>query len=107
MGRLRTPRGIGQPLSRLALPALSWLVLLGCGLLAIQTSERRPQLTVVCSSIEELCQDWAREFSSASGVEVSMVRMSTGAAGWIGSVSATSTSRHLVLVQHGTIDLDA
>ncbi len=80
MGRLRTPRGIGQPLSRLVLPALAWLVLLGCGLLAIQTGERRPQLTVVCSSIEELCQDWAREFSSASGVEVSMVRMSTGEA---------------------------
>ncbi|GAA1391637.1 ABC transporter substrate-binding protein [Luteococcus peritonei] len=70
-----------QPTARRLLrPALLWLLLLGLGLAAVGTQHGRPQLRVVCSSIEDLCQEWAHDFASSHGVEVSMVRMSSGEA---------------------------
>ncbi|WP_420176293.1 extracellular solute-binding protein [Luteococcus sp. OSA5] len=57
-----------------------WLALLLVGVLVVGVPGRGPRLGVVCSSIEDICQQWARGFTEATGVGVDMVRMSSGQA---------------------------
>lgn len=71
--RIRRRRG-------LAVVATTWLALLGLGLGAVRGSSPTAGITVLCSSIEDLCQEWAREFTVRTGVPVATVRMSSGEA---------------------------
>lgn len=64
-----------------------WLaaVLVAAGI--VLADQRRPALRVVCSSIEDLCREWARGYTRRTGTPVAMVRMSSGEA-------LTRISRH-------------
>lgn len=55
-----------------------WLTLLAAGL--IGTWRQQPQLRIVCSSIDELCQEWGRDFTRHTGIPTSVVRLSSGQA---------------------------
>ena len=74
--RSRHRRRIVAATVALVVPAvlLAWsgAVVVGAG------SQR--SIAVLCSSIEDLCREWAAAFTAASGVEVAMVRLSTGEA---------------------------
>lgn len=57
-----------------------WLALLAGGGAVIARADRSPVLSVVCSSIEDLCREWGRDFTQRTGLRVSVVRMSSGQA---------------------------
>ncbi len=59
---------------------LLYLSLLGCGLVGIAHTTGSRSISVLCSSIEELCRDWAQGFTERTGIDVVMVRLSTGEA---------------------------
>ncbi|ROR55251.1 iron(III) transport system substrate-binding protein [Luteococcus japonicus] len=71
--------GVRRGWTRNALAA--WLALVTVSVLMVgATPGTGPRLAVVCSSIEDICQQWAHDFTEATGVSVDMVRMSSGQA---------------------------
>lgn len=62
------------------LVAALYLALLGWSAAVVTSSTNRRSISVVCSSIEDLCRGWADEFTLSTGIEVAMVRLSTGEA---------------------------
>ncbi|GAB2477013.1 ABC transporter substrate-binding protein [Luteococcus sediminum] len=58
----------------------TWTVLLVVASVLVQSARRERSLSVLCSSVEEACEQWTRTFTEHTGVEVVMVRMSSGEA---------------------------
>lgn len=65
---------IGLVVGLCYMSALAW-----SGTVVARSAGQRP-LTVVCSSIEDVCREWISLFEARSGRQVSMVRLSTGEA---------------------------
>lgn len=70
---------MSRRLARLLAGAL-FLALVAWSLGAVVTLSAKRSITVVCSSIEAVCREWAAGFTKETGIEVVMVRMSSGEA---------------------------
>lgn len=57
-----------------------YVALLIWSVAVLSAASGRRSITVLCSSVETLCQQWARGFTQRSGIEVFMVRLPTGEA---------------------------
>lgn len=57
-----------------------YLSLLTWGIATLANTASHRAITVLCSSIEDLCRGWADGFTRQSGIEVVMIRLSTGEA---------------------------
>ncbi|MFT3861585.1 ABC transporter substrate-binding protein [Micropruina sp.] len=65
---------------RSLLALVLYLSLVAGSLAALLSTAGDRSITVLCSSIEQLCRDWANGFSARTGIEVTMIRLSTGEA---------------------------
>lgn len=74
MSRRRRPWPLLVVVGALYVTLLAWSVAV------ISTTSGRSSISVLCSSIETLCQQWASGFTQRSGIEVIMVRLPTGEA---------------------------
>ncbi|QLQ17452.1 MAG: ABC transporter substrate-binding protein [Micropruina sp.] len=57
-----------------------YLALLAWSAGVVSGAVRHRSISVLCSSIDEVCREWAEGFTRSSGIEVVMVRVSTGEA---------------------------
>ena len=78
-GRDRRParRGRRRPRPRSLLAALVCLGLFAWSGGTVIRTHRGESLSVLCSSVEDLCRGWAAEFTRTTGVPVSTVRLSS------------------------------
>lgn len=59
---------------------LGYLLLASWGVGVLASTVTNRSISVLCSSIDELCRDWAEGFTSETGIDVEVVRVSTGEA---------------------------
>ena len=64
----------------LAAVVSGYLLLAGWGVGVMAGPGTHRSVSVLCSSIDELCREWAEGFTSETGIEVAVVRVSTGEA---------------------------
>lgn len=57
-----------------------YVAMLGWSLSVVLDTSSHRSINVLCSSIEEVCRQWAGGFTETTGIDVRMVRMSTGEA---------------------------
>lgn len=74
----RPARRASRP--RIAALLLAYLALLGWSGTTVLGSTSGPTVSVMCSTIEDLCRAWADDFTARTGIAVSTVRLSTGEA---------------------------
>ncbi|MCA0295513.1 MAG: ABC transporter substrate-binding protein [Actinobacteria bacterium] len=67
-------------LPRRLLAAGLYVAMLAWGVTALANTSGHRSISVLCSSIEDLCRSWADGFTRQSGIDVVMVRLSTGEA---------------------------
>lgn len=64
----------------LAAVVLGYLMLASWGVSVIAGTVTHRSISVLCSSIDELCREWAEGFTAETGIDVAVVRVSTGEA---------------------------
>ena len=64
----------------LSVVACLYLALLAWSAGTVWRFANRDALSVLCSSIEDLCQEWASTFTQETGIDVALVRLSSGEA---------------------------
>lgn len=86
-----------------ALAALCYVALLVWSLTTVTGFTQRRSISVLCSSIEDSCRAWARGFTDETGIEVAMVRASTGEA--LARLSRADASRDFDVWHGGGADV--